>query len=39
MAMVEVSAMRGNQDSQNLIAKMLAAISVFEYETLFERGV
>ena len=39
MAMVEVSAMRGNEDGQNLITKMSAAISVFKYQSLYERGV
>ena len=39
MAMVEVSAMGGTEDNQNFVAEVLAAISVLEYEPLFERGV
>ena len=39
MAMVEVFAMRGNEDSQDLITNMSAPIFVLEHETPFERGV
>ena len=39
MAMVEVSAMRGNEDSQKLVTKISSPIFELEYETLFERGV